>query len=33
MPLFPRYVMCVALAWLFVLFGEFGGSQFIYFQF
>jgi len=26
-------VMCVALAYLFLLFGEFGGSQFIYFQF
>ena len=33
MPLIPRYVMCAALAYLFVLFGEFGGSQFIYFQF
>jgi alginate O-acetyltransferase complex protein AlgI len=33
MALVPRYVMCVALAYLFVLFGEFGGSQFIYFQF
>jgi D-alanyl-lipoteichoic acid acyltransferase DltB (MBOAT superfamily) len=33
MALVPRYVMCVALAYLFLLFGEFGGSQFIYFQF
>ena len=33
LPLVPRYVMCVALVYLFVLFGEFGGSQFIYFQF
>jgi len=33
MPLIPRYMMCVSLAYLFVLFGEFGGSQFIYFQF
>jgi len=32
-PLIARYVTCVALAYLFVLFGEFGGSQFIYFQF
>ncbi len=33
LPLFVRYATFVALAYLTVLFGEFGGSQFIYFQF
>jgi hypothetical protein len=33
LPLVLRYGLSVGLAYLFVLFGEFGGSQFIYFQF
>ena len=33
LPLVARYAICVGLAYLTVLFGEFGGSQFIYFQF
>jgi alginate O-acetyltransferase complex protein AlgI len=33
LPLLPRYVTVVGLAYLTLLFGEFGGSQFIYFQF
>ncbi len=33
LPLVARYAVCVALVYLTVLFGEFGGSQFIYFQF
>jgi alginate O-acetyltransferase complex protein AlgI len=33
LPLAPRYAVYVALAFLTVLFGEFGGAQFIYFQF
>jgi len=33
LPLVARYAVCVALAYLTVLFGQFGGSQFIYFQF
>ena len=33
LPLVARYAVYVALAYLLVLFGEFGGSQFIYFQF
>ncbi len=33
LPLVARYAVLVALAYLTVLFGEFGGSQFIYFQF
>lgn len=33
LPLVARYAVFVALAYLTVLFGEFGGSQFIYFQF
>jgi alginate O-acetyltransferase complex protein AlgI len=33
LPLLPRYVTVVGLAYMTLLFGEFGGSQFIYFQF
>jgi hypothetical protein len=33
LPLVARYAVFVALAYLTLLFGEFGGSQFIYFQF
>ena len=33
LPVGVRYSVYVALAYLTVLFGEFGGSQFIYFQF
>jgi hypothetical protein len=33
LPLVPRYSIYVALAYLLVLFGAFGGSEFIYFQF
>lgn len=33
LPLLPRYVTVVGLAYMMLLFGEFGGSQFIYFQF
>lgn len=33
LPLVPRYIAYVGLAYLTLLFGEFGGSQFIYFQF
>ena len=33
LPLIPRYAVYVALGYLTVLFGEFAGSQFIYFQF
>ncbi|HEX6209188.1 MAG TPA: MBOAT family protein [Methylomirabilota bacterium] len=33
LPLVPRYAIYVALAYFTVLFGEFAGSQFIYFQF
>ena len=33
MPLVPRYAVYVAMAYLTLLFGEFSGSQFIYFQF
>ena len=33
LPLVARYTICVGLAYLTVLFGEFGGSQFVYFQF
>ena len=33
LPLVARYAVFVALAYLTLLFGEFGGAQFIYFQF
>jgi hypothetical protein len=33
LPLLARYAVFVALAYLTLLFGEFGGAQFIYFQF
>ena len=33
LPLVARYATFVGLAYLTLLFGEFGGSQFIYFQF
>jgi alginate O-acetyltransferase complex protein AlgI len=33
LPVVTRYAVFVALAYLTLLFGEFGGSQFIYFQF
>jgi D-alanyl-lipoteichoic acid acyltransferase DltB (MBOAT superfamily) len=33
LPLVARYVVYVGLAFMTLLFGEFGGSQFIYFQF
>jgi hypothetical protein len=33
LPLVPRYVVYGALLYLIVLFGSFGGAQFIYFQF
>jgi hypothetical protein len=32
-PVVSRDAVCVGLAYLTVLFGEFGGSQFMYFQF
>jgi len=33
MPVGPRYTIYVATLYLIVLFGNFGGSDFIYFQF
>ena len=32
-PLVLRYSVCVAMVYLIVLFGNFEGSEFIYFQF
>jgi hypothetical protein len=33
LPLATRYMIYAAAAWLIVLFGNFGGAEFIYFQF
>src|SRR5690606_38299947 len=33
LPVVPRYALYVALAYLTLLFGQFSGAQFIYFQF
>ena len=33
LPLFPRYIFMIALLFLILLFGDFGGEPFIYFQF